>query len=136
FEPLTTLPWKKPDATIDSVLDAIFRQANQSIHDIVLSEYLRTIPVDGIGKAFERCIDLEGTQTPDRLVDLILPVWAKRDPKTCWKRTRELFRVVGIEDGWLTYDSWKTRPRITVQDLNAIQKSSFWLTRAALPRFP
>ena len=136
FEPLTSLPWKKPDATLEGVLDTIFRDPNPAIRYPVLAEYLRTIPVGQLGKAFDLCIDLEGTQTPDDLVEFFLPIWAKRDPKACWKRTRELFRVVGIEAGWLGYDNWGERPRITVQDLAAIRASRFWLTRRALLSFP
>ncbi len=125
------------DATLESVLDAIFREPNLGIRYPVLAEYLRNIPVAQIGKAFDICIDLEGTQTPDQLVEFFLPVWAKRDPKACWKRTRELFRVVGIEEGWLGYDDWKTRPRITVQNLKAIRASRFWLgDRKSLMGFP
>ena len=98
FEPLTSLPWKKPDATLEGVLDAIFREPDSNIRYPVLAEYLRTVSVAQLGKAFDLCIALEGTQTPDELVDLFLPIWAKRDPKACWKRTKELFRLVGIED--------------------------------------
>jgi hypothetical protein len=87
----------------------------------VLGEYLRTIPVEQLGKAFDFCIKLEGTQTPEDLVAFFLKIWAKRDPKGCWKRTKGLFDVVGIGDGWLNYDSWKKRDPITVQNLTAIR---------------
>ena len=136
FEPLTSLPWKQPDATPESVLDAIFREPNPAIRYPVLAEYLRMIPVGQLGKAFDLCVDLEGTQTPDDFAEFFLPIWAKRDPNGCWKRTKELFHVVGIDEGWLAYDSWEKRPRITVQDLGAIRASRFWITRAALLSFP
>ena len=137
FEPLTSLPWKKPDATLAGVLDAIFREPNLAIRYPVLAEYLRTIPVAELGKAFELCIDFAGTQTPDELIYFFLPIWGERDPKTCWKRTRELFRFVGIEDGWLGHDSWKETYRITVQDPKAIRASRFWIgDRNSLNSFP
>ena len=44
FEPLTELPWLKPDAALEGVLDAIFREPNQTIRYAVLAEYLRLIP--------------------------------------------------------------------------------------------
>ena len=136
FEPLTSLPWEKPNATTEMVLDAIFREPNINIRYPLLADYLRIVPIEDLGKAFDLCIGLEGAQTPNQLVAFFLPIWAKRDPKACWKQTRELFRLVGFEDGWLIYDGWKKRPRITVQDLNAIQKSSFWLEQSALMSFP
>ena len=137
FEPLTSLPWKKPDATLESVLDAVFREPNLAIRYPVLAEYLRTIQVRQLGKAFELCVDLNGVQTPDELVQLFLPIWAERDPKACWKRTKELLHLVGIEDGWLAHDSWKEMPRITVQDISAIRASRFWIgDRHSLNSFP
>ena len=135
FEPLTELPWKKPGATLDGVLDAIFREPNVSIRYPVLAEYLRTIPVGELGKAFDICTRLEGTQVPKQLVEFFLEIWAERDAQACWKKTRSLFHVVGIED-WLEYDSWKERPRITVRDLEAIRASPYWLASSALISFP
>ncbi len=136
FEPLTSLPWEKPDATIESVLDAIFREPNLSIRYPLLAEYLRAIHVVELNKTFDLCIDLEGTQTPNDLVEFFLPVWAERDPLACWERTKELFQIVGIDDGWLSYDSWGGRERITMQDLSSIRASRFWLERKALLSFP
>ena len=136
FEPLTSLPWEKPDATIETVLDAIFREPNVSIRYPLLAEYLRTIHVVELNKTFDLCIDLEGTQTPNDLVEFFLPIWAERDPLPCWERTKELFQIVGIDDGWLSYDSWGGRERITVQDLSSIRASRFWLERKALLSFP
>src|SRR5687768_763022 len=91
FEPLTSLPWKSADATLDSVLHSLFREPNFAIRYPLLGEYLRTIPVKELGKAFDRCVELEGTQTPEDLVAFFLRIWAARDPKECWKRTKALF---------------------------------------------
>jgi hypothetical protein len=135
FKPLTSLPWKEAGATLDNVLDSIFREPNFAIRYPVLGEYLRTIPLEQFGRAFDLCVKLEGTETPDNLVAFFLTIWAKRDPHGCWKRTKDLFRVVGIED-WLGYDSWKKRDPITVQDLNAIRASPFRLSPSALMGFP
>jgi hypothetical protein len=137
FEPLTSLPWKKEGAKLEGVLDAIFREPNVAIRYPVLAEYLRMMPAGQLGKAFELCIDLNGAQTPDELIQFFLPIWAERDPKACWKRTKELLRLVGIEDGWLGHDSWKDTARITVQDINAIRASRFWIEdRNSLNSFP
>jgi len=136
FEPLTSLPWKKDGATLDSTLAAIFREPNEAIRAVVLAEYLRQISVRDLGAAFDRCVALEGSQTPDDLVALFLEGWAARDPKGCWKRTKELFRIAGIEHGWLNYDGWTRRPRLTVQDREAIRASKCWLRSDAFRGFP
>jgi len=136
FQPLTSLPWKKDGATMESALDAIFRETNSDVRARVLAEYLHFIPVAELGKAFDICISLEGTQTPTELVRSFLPIWAKRDPVGCWKRTKSLFHLVGIESDWMDFDSWKDRDAITVPDLRAIRASSYWLTRDALLGFP
>jgi len=136
FDPLTSLPWKRADAKLNQVIERVFREPNTSIRYPVLAEYLRIIPVEQLGKAFDLCIDLEGTQTPDDLVEFFLEIWAKRDPNGCWGQTKRLFRLVGIEEGWLSFDSWKGRPRITVRDLDAIRASRFWLQSRSLLSFP
>lgn len=138
FEPLTELPWLKPGATLEGTLDAIFREPNQSIRYPVLAEYLRKIPVGELGKAFDISIGLEGAQVPNQLVEFFLEIWARRDPRACWKKAKNLFHLVGIEDGWLGYDSWNTneRPRITVRDRSAIRASPYWLESSALISFP
>src|ERR1700691_3530481 len=64
FVPLTSLPWKQQNATLESTLKAIFLEPDLEIRYPVLAEYLRTIPVGQLGKAFDICIDLEGTQRP------------------------------------------------------------------------
>ena len=138
FDPLTELPWLKPGATLEGTLDAIFREPNQSIRYPVLAEYLRKIPAGELGRAFDISIGLEGTQVPKQLVEFFLEIWAERDPQACWEKTKSLFHLVGIEDDWLTYDSWAAneRPRITVRDREAIRASPFWLESAALISFP
>jgi hypothetical protein len=120
FEPLTSVPWTRADSGMEGDLDAIFREPNLSIRYSVLAEYLRTIPVAELSKAFDLCTRLEGTQTPDVLVAFFLEIWAKRDPRKCWERTRTLFGLV-IEHDWLSYDSWEKRPRIVVQDVSALR---------------
>lgn len=136
YGPLTSLPWKGTDATLDSALNSIFREPNVAIRYPVLGEYLRTIPVEQIGAAFDMCIKLEGTQQPEDLVALFLEIWAKRDPQACWGRVKDLFDVVGIEGGWLNYDSWLKRDAITVQSASAIRASPFYLPSSALKSFP
>src|SRR5688572_16899816 len=59
FVPLTTLPWKAENATLESVLDAIFREPSQNIRAAVLDEYLRLIPVAQFDRALDICIQLE-----------------------------------------------------------------------------
>jgi hypothetical protein len=136
FEPLTELPWESPGATLERVLDRIFREPNPTTRYPVLAEYLRTIPGERLADAFDRSIANEGTQTPDDLVEFLLEIWARRGPQACWDRTKQLFHVVGIEEGWLGYDDWGTQPRIKVRDLHAIQRSPFWLRRDSLLSFP
>ncbi len=136
FKPLTELPWEKSDASLEEVLEAIYLEPNMAIRYPVLAEYLRVIPGSQLETAFDRCIALEGFQTPSQLVELFLAIWAGRDPDSCWRLTQKLFHVVGIEGGWLAYDSWNARDKITVQDLEAIRTSTFWLDSSALASFP
>ena len=136
FEPLTSLPWKEPNATFDGTLEAIYREPNLKIRYPVLAGYLRIIPVGQLGRAFDKCITLECSQTPDDLVAFFLPIWAARDPQACWTRTVALFRVVGFEEGWLDYKAEKDRPVPTVRDVTALRASPFWLDSGALLGFP
>ncbi len=136
FEPLTELPWEAGSASREAVLDRIFREPNGAIRYPVLAEYLRIIPTKELVTAFDECIAREGTQTPDDLVEFFLEIWASRDPVACWERTKKLFRVVGIEEGWLGYDSWGKRVPIEVVDLKALRASPFWLQRRSLLSFP
>ncbi len=50
FEPLTDLPWKRPDATLETVIEAIFREPNPAIRYPVLAEYLRIMPAGSSAK--------------------------------------------------------------------------------------
>jgi hypothetical protein len=136
FVPLTSLPWNRGGATLDSVLKAIFLEPYRDIRYPVLAAYLRTMPVEDLGAAFEKCIDLEGVQSPNDLVTFFLNIWAERDPRACWKRTQELFKVVAIEEGWMAYDSWLQKPPITAQDIDALRASRFYLAPTALKSFP
>ena len=136
FEPLTSLPWKEPNATFDGTLEAIYREPNLKIRYPVLAEYLWTIPADQLSRAFDKCIALECSQTPDELVGLFLEVWAARDPQACWKRTMGLFRVVGFDADWMYYKAEKDRGMPHIQDASALQKSPFWLDSWALSGFP
>src|SRR4051812_23500586 len=82
---------------LGGVLDAIYRETDPRVLYPVLCAYLHEIPVAQLEQAFDLCIDHEGTQTPDPLVDFFLRNWAERDPLPCWKRTQALFHVVGFE---------------------------------------
>lgn len=134
FAPLTSLPWKAPDATLEGSLRAIFREPDASVRYPVLAEYLWTIPVAQLGRAFDLSLALEGTQDPNELVSSFLEIWAARDPVACWKRTQDLFQVTGFDEDWMSYSDW--REPITVQDSNAIQTSPYWLGSSALEGFP
>ncbi len=137
FTPLTSLPWKQEGATLEGAIETIYRETDPAILYPVLGAYLREIPVAQLERAFDLCIDHEGTQTPDKLVEFFLRIWAERDPLPCWRRTQALFHVVGIEYGWLSHDDWGERCYpITVQDLTAIRASRFWLEGWSLVAFP
>ena len=134
FQPLTSLPWKAPHATLEGTLDAIYREPDLAIRYPVLANYLWTIPVGQLEKAFDTCVDLECYQCPDEFVYFFLQIWGARDPIACWKRTRALFRIAGLANGWLDYGYWNER--ITVQDVDAIRSSRFWVAPSALKGFP
>jgi hypothetical protein len=137
FLPLTELPWKKEGVTRESILDAIFREPDITIRYGALQLYLREIPVEQIEGVFDRAIELEGSETPDALVESMLRVWAEREPFRCWERVQKLFLVVGLEDGWLMFDDWDVeRSSMLVQDRAAIQASPFRLRRWSLTGFP
>ncbi len=137
FEPLTELPWKNGEGSPDDVVERIFREPNADIRYPVLGEYLRRLPVENVAKAFDLAVRFEGTNSPDELIRFMLFIWAKRDPGSAWAKCRELFKLVGIEDGWLMYDSWHTRrPRIEARDIQTIRQSQFWLRRETLCAFP
>ncbi|WP_211325627.1 hypothetical protein [Roseimicrobium gellanilyticum] len=130
--PLTKLPWLGAELRpLDVMLDEIFREPNETIRYAVLAEYLAMIPVEQLGEAYNRCILLEGKQTPDELVEFLLHIWARRDPHACWKKAKTLFDLVGIEEGILCYDSYMDRPKITVQNRDAFRASRYWLQQKA-----
>ncbi|WP_395745264.1 hypothetical protein [Prosthecobacter sp.] len=137
FVPLTELPWKGLELhEVPKIVERIFREPNADIRYAVLGEYLRQVPMLHFAYAFDTAVLLEGAQVPDAVVSLMLRIWAERDPQQAWERTQELVRLVGFEDRWLTYDAWKGRPKIRVQDLAAIRASRYWLSRNALLTYP
>src|SRR5688572_24616791 len=101
FEPLTSLPWEQQEPTLEKVLNSIFREPNLAIRYRVLGEYLRQIPVEDIGRAFDLSVPLEATQNPDDLVAVFIAIWAERDPAACWDWVQKLFHLTGMEDGVL-----------------------------------
>jgi hypothetical protein len=136
FKPLTELPWDEElTVPMEKVILSLFREPDSGVRRALLDEYLRAMPAEKLGAAFDLCLQYEGTQPPDDLVEFFIAIWAARDPVACWKRAKELFQVVGIEDGWLAYDGWATREKITVQDRDAIKASRFWLRSQALTSF-
>jgi hypothetical protein len=138
FQPLTELPWKDDGEPQDvpKIIERIFREPNPEIRYPVLGEYLRKMPMLNFALAFDIAVMLEGTQTPNELVALMLRIWAERDPQGAWERTQTLVHLVGFDENWLTYDSWNGRPKIEVQDLAAIRASRYWLGSNALLTFP
>jgi hypothetical protein len=136
FEPLTELPWEEEDESPSAVVERIFRETNEDIRYLVLGEYLRRVPLENMGQVFDLAVRFEGTNTPNALIELMLFIWAKRDPLSAWAKCQELFNRVGIEEGWLGYDSWNQRPPIVALDIQAIRKSQFWLRRETLSAFP
>ncbi len=133
LQPLTALPWEgRDEVEMEEVLKRIFLEPDTRIRDAVLVAYFERVPVELLGAAFERCLVLEGLQQPTRLVDLLLPEWAARDPQGAWQRTKELLLLKGPD--WLNLDSW-SRPKIEVTDRAALQASPFWLD-GGLESFP
>ncbi len=133
FQPLTSLPWKAPGATLEGTLDAIYREPDEQVRYAVLGRYLWTIPADELGQAFDLCIARECTDTPDDLVYPFLQIWGARDPAACWKRTEGLFRAVGFDGSWMDYSSWKDR--ISVPDIDGVRTSPFWIDSSTLTGF-
>lgn len=128
FQPLTELPWDETGTKpLRVVLTRIFRESDIQIRYPVLASYLRKIPMGQLSEAFDLCVTLEGTQTPGMLVDFFIRIWAERDPAACWIRVQSILKLVGIEHGWMNYDSWEGRDTITVRDAEALQTSPFWL---------
>lgn len=138
FKPLTEVPWLdvKPHE-VPTVIERIFREPNLDVRRSVLMSYLKDeVPPIHFGLAFDTAIALEGVQNPDPLVSVMLAIWAKRDPATAFERVKQLIDLVGIENGYLGYDSWHHRDAITVQNAAAIRQSRFWLDRNTLASFP
>ena len=138
FQPLTELPWLdvKPHE-VPKVIERIFREPNLDIRRSVLASYLKDeVPLIHFGLAFDTAIALEGVQNPDPLVSVMLEIWAKRDPTAAFERVKQLIDLVGIENGYLGYDSWHHRDAIIVQNAAAIRQSRFWLDRNTLASFP
>jgi len=137
FQPLHSLPWKDTELhEVPKIVERIFREPNPAIRYPVLAEYLRQVPMLHFASAFDVALVLEGTQTPNDLVPLMLRIWAERDPLEAWEHTQMLANLVGIEDGWLNYDSWNRRAKIMVQNLAAIRASRYYLRADALMTFP
>ena len=136
FQPLSSLPWKAPDATLDGCMSAIFREPNPDIRYPVLAAYLRTLSPENLAKGFDMSIRLEGAQTPDALVEFYLEQWAEADPEGCWKRMQHLFLLVGVNDNWATYGGWMDYGHIPARHLAAIRASPFWIDSRALKSFP
>ncbi|WP_395753201.1 hypothetical protein [Prosthecobacter sp.] len=137
FQPLHELPWKDKELQeVPKIVERIFREPNSAIRYPVLAEYLRQVPLLHFAYAFDIAVLLEGTQKPDAVVSLMLRIWAERDPQEAWERTQELAKLVGFEEGVLSYDSWTRRPKIEVQDRAALQHSHYWLRPRALLTFP
>jgi hypothetical protein len=126
FAPLTDIPWERSGATMESVLRAIFREPGSEIRYAMLTGYLETIPVQKFDEAFTACVTYEGSQEPNRLVNLMLQIWGKRDPEAAWKKAQALFRIVLIGGEPLQLDRWG-RPALECVDLAAFRASPFWL---------
>jgi len=135
FEPLTSLPWERKGATMESVIEALYREPNETIRDELLLAYLRVVPVRQLDRAFDLCLTLEGTETPDRLLGFYLPIWTVRDPEACWKRMREWFRWTYTGASWQAYERWDSEP-MKVTDPDAIRASRFRVGPASLLAFP
>lgn len=140
FRPLTRLPWSPaarglPLALEEAALKQIFREPNLFVRYAVLSSYLRRLRLEDMGRAFNLCVDFEGTQTPDRLVPYFIRIWAERDPRGCWERVKPMFELVALDEGWLAFDSWGN-PRMEIHHLEKVRGSKFWLRSDSLLTFP
>ena len=135
FEPLTSIPWERKGMTVEGVLESLYRETNEAIRYEMLTEYLLVIPVRQLGQAFDICLNLEGTETPGRLLDLYLPIWTIRDPQGCWKRTRELFRSTCTGASWKAYERWENEP-MKLTDPDVMRTSRFRIEPPVLLSFP
>lgn len=94
FQPLTELPWLDKSRSLLQVIERIFLEPNRDIRYLVLGQFFRQMPISDLPAAFEAAIRIESTPTPDNLVELLLFIWAKRDPAAAWARTQSLFDSV------------------------------------------
>jgi hypothetical protein len=139
FAPLTSIPWDAHEGpeyqvAMPKVLEGIFGEPNLGIRYRLLEEYLRQIPTAEMQRAFDLCLPLEGTDTPEDLVAFFISVWVERDPRACWTWMKKLFRVAGLDGSALSFDSWTHE--IRVHDVEGIRASPFWIERIALMGFP
>lgn len=110
LRPLTSLPWSPgddgdqapaADPSMDEVLERIFLEPDRDVLHAVLAGYLQVLPLEQFPAALDRCIALAGSCRPDFLVDLMLTVWATRDPAGCWDHARGLFDLLFLPRlGW------------------------------------
>mgnify|MGYP003575381401 FL=1 len=134
FEPLTTVPWDDQQATLRDVLCRLFREPDFEFRYALLAEYLRIIPIEDFSTAFDLCVSLEGRQAPDRLIRMLIRVWAGRDPRACAEKVIDLFHLVGPDD-WLSFERWHEFELI-VPNREAVKASQFWIGEHALSSFP
>ena len=133
FRPLINLPWKeKPVGSLQEQLRRIFLEPDPDVRYPVLAAYLRQIPVEEFGAAFDLCVAFEGNQCPAQLIAMFLPIWAERDPQAAWKRTDVLFELQ--DNNWLGHDSW-SEERIMFRNLDAMRQSDFWIDPRWLENF-
>lgn len=132
FLPLTSLPWSEHGLAVPDVLEKIFKEPDPEVRYPVLAKYFRNhLSGAQLGAAFELCVKLEGTQRPNDLVGLLLPLWAAREPEQALAKTKELMECVVLEGHPLDLDRWDNRP-LRVVNLDAFQASSYWLNVSSL----
>ena len=123
FRPVTSLPWREPGATLESVLKRIYRDPDYDVRDILLKEYLCSISADQFPQAFDLCIALEEDDTPDHAIALLMRAWAEVDPEAAWVKCDALLETIMSMEA-LDVDSWGTE--IRVLNLEAVRKANFW----------
>jgi hypothetical protein len=127
FAPLMEVPWEKDNAPMKDVLQAVFREPDREIRDLVLEAYLDEIPIDRFDDAFKTCLAFEGSQCPEEVVNLVLRSWGSRDAAKAWEKGKSLFKVIVPGGDVLSLDSW-SRPRLDAVNLDSLRKSNIWLT--------
>lgn len=132
FLPLTSLPWSDHGLAVPDVLEKIFKEPDPQVRYPVLAEYFRKhLPGAQLGAAFELCVKLEGTQRPNDLVGLLLPLWAAREAEQALAKTKEWMERVVLEGHPLDLDRWDSRP-LRVVNLDEFRASSYWLNASSL----